>query len=44
MNAPENYTPVARELPPEGVVVHTISPGGIRQKLKRQGALWEVYD
>jgi hypothetical protein len=30
--------------PPEGVVVLTMSPGGIQQKLKRCGRLWFVED
>ena len=29
-----------KELPPEGVIVETISPGGLQQTLKRQGRLW----
>lgn len=31
-----------QELPPENVLVYTISPGGMEQKLKRQGNLWFV--
>lgn len=31
-----------QELPPEGVLVDTISQGGMEQKLKRQGNLWFV--
>ncbi|CAH5460360.1 TPA: hypothetical protein N0X70_001557 [Enterobacter roggenkampii] len=29
-------------LPPEGILVDTISQGGMEQKLKRQGNLWFV--
>lgn len=35
-----DYTRVDEALPPEGVVVDTISPGGIQQPLKRSGRLW----
>lgn len=31
-----------KELPPEGILVDTISQGGMEQKLKRQGNLWFV--
>lgn len=34
------WTRVERELPPEGVVVETISPGGIPQNMWRKGRLW----
>lgn len=33
-----------RELPPEGVVVETLSPGGMQSTLKRQGRLWFFPD
>lgn len=29
-----------KKLPPEGVVVDTISPGGLQHMLKREGRLW----
>ena len=32
------------ELPEEGQVVETLSPGGLQQTLKRQGALWFFPD
>ncbi|HCR2010153.1 TPA: hypothetical protein ONC52_001975 [Enterobacter asburiae] len=31
-----------QELQPEGILVDTISQGGMEQKLKRQGNLWFV--
>lgn len=31
-------------LPPEGLVVETISAGGLQQTLKRQGKLWSFPD
>ncbi|HHD7207846.1 TPA: hypothetical protein ACNOH0_003760 [Enterobacter hormaechei] len=37
-----NWKHTRRELPPEGVLVYTISPSGMEQKLKRQGNLWFV--
>ena len=33
-----------QELPPDGVLVDTISQGGMEQKLKRKGALWFVRE
>lgn len=38
------WTPVSQSLPPEGVVVDTISPGGLQQQLKRKGSLWFFPD
>lgn len=40
----ERWIIVDREDAPEGVVVDTISPGGIQQPLKRQGRLWFFPD
>lgn len=38
------WTLTENELPPEGVVVETISESGQQQKLKRQGRLWFFPD
>jgi hypothetical protein len=35
---------VADRLPAEGVVVDTLSPGGLQQQLKRLGNLWFFAD
>jgi hypothetical protein len=42
--ATEGWVPVARELPDEGVVVQTKSPGGMEQDLKRMSNLWFFPD
>ncbi len=41
---PKDWTRVEDKLPPDGVVVDTISPGGMEQPLKRNGALWFFDD
>lgn len=38
------WTPCTSNLPPDDVVVDTISEGGIQQHLKRSGRLWFVPD
>lgn len=38
----EQWKITACELPPEGELVDTMTAGGLRQSLKRQGALWFV--
>lgn len=40
----DNWILVAQTLPPEGLVVRTISPGGIEADLKRLGNLWFFPD
>jgi len=40
----EIWTPVADELPAEGVTVKTMSDGGLEQDLKRSGNLWFFPD
>ncbi len=44
MSVVEQWNSVEREPPPENVVVDTMSPGGIRQTLKRVKNLWLVPD
>lgn len=39
-----HWTPTTCLLPPEGLVVETMSPQGLVQDLKRQGRLWFVPD
>lgn len=34
----------AEAMPPEGIVVDTISPGGLQQPLKLVGRLWYIPD
>ena len=41
---PDNYTRTAVSLPPEGVVVDTISEGGQDVRLKRIEKLWFFED
>lgn len=36
----DNWTPVAKELPPEDVEVLTMSPNGLVQPLTRRGRLY----
>ncbi len=36
----EKWTLVANETPPRGVVVDTLSPNGLQQKLKYVDGLW----
>lgn len=38
------WTKTTKELPPEGVEVDTLSPGGIQQTLVREGRLWFYPD
>ena len=40
----DNYVRVDATLPPEGVIVETVSPGGIVQELNRQGRLCFTSD
>lgn len=40
----DNWNQTDNKLPPEGVVVDTISEGGQSQRLKREGRLWFVPD
>lgn len=42
--ANKQWVAVAQELPEEGVVVQTRSPGGMEQRLKRSGNLWFFPD
>lgn len=44
MNVPTGWTDCADDLPPEGEVVLTLSPGRMDQPLKRNGRLWFVDD
>ncbi len=39
-----NYKRVDQELPPEGELVDTISPGGVAQQIRRKGGLWFFAD
>jgi hypothetical protein len=39
-----NWTRVDQQLPPKGVVVDTISPGGVENKLKLMDGLWFFAD
>lgn len=39
-----NWTRTDKQLPPEGVVVETISEGGQQQPLRLQGRLWFLPD
>jgi len=38
------WNKTATSLPEENVVVNTMSPGGLEQRLKRQGSLWFTPD
>ena len=40
----EQWTRVDKELPPKGVVVDTISPGGLETRLKLIDGLWFFED
>lgn len=40
----QTFTSTLEELPPEGEVVDTISPGGMQQRLKRSRRLWFLPD
>jgi NAD(P)H-dependent flavin oxidoreductase YrpB (nitropropane dioxygenase family) len=40
----EDWTPTARQLPPDGVVVEAMDSGGHVQPLKRAGRLWWFPD
>lgn len=44
MDNTDNWIECAMRLPDEGVVVQTLSPGGMESTLKRQGGLWFVPD
>lgn len=42
--ATDNFTRTDARLPPEGVLVDTISANGVAQPLKRRGGLWFIED